>query len=61
MVKRKQSARNEWDLALLEKFSKHPLLSSIGNAQSRRAMRYFYSARRLCMSIREITRLQPQT
>ncbi len=42
ILKRKQSARNEWDLALVKQFAEHPLLSSTSQAKSVRALRIYY-------------------
>jgi hypothetical protein len=47
VLKRKQNARNEWDISLVEQFAKHSLLSASTQAQSIRARRVFY----MCQSM----------
>lgn len=42
VIKRKQNARNEWDLALITQFSQHSLLRNEGEAHTARAKRVYY-------------------
>jgi hypothetical protein len=46
-LKRKQNARNEWDLALVQQFAADPLLRSSAEAKSKRALRLYY----MCQSM----------
>lgn len=41
-LKRKQNARNEWDLALVQQFAAHPLLRAVSEAKSVRAARLYH-------------------
>lgn len=47
VVKHKQSARNEWDLATINQLATHPLMAGPEQAQSTRALRVYY----LCKSM----------
>lgn len=46
VIKRKQRARNDWDLELVAEFGRNPLLASVEVANTARARRYYF----LCMA-----------